>query len=371
MDEERTFPDAESTEALSEPLVARYARWTGVGSPFTIVDTLVGPEPAPGEVLVEVDLATVCGSDIHTVAGHRPAPAPAVLGHEQVGRVVAVGPGEPPRCLDGTVVAPGLRVVWSVAVSCGRCARCRRDMPHKCLELRKYGHEPLDELSPLRGGFATHCLLLPGTTIVAVPGELPDVVAAPASCAAATVAAVLAEAPWVAAGTRVLVNGAGMLGLTAVAMLAGAGADVVAVDPDAARREQAARFGAAASPGDASSVGEVDLALELSGAPGAPQSCVDTLAVGGTAVLAGTVSPGPGMVVDPQRLVRQLHLLVGVHNYRPADLQTAVDFLSRNHRDRPFAELVEGRYRLDDIDESFAAARRSSAPRQALVPRAV
>ncbi|MDI5976085.1 alcohol dehydrogenase catalytic domain-containing protein, partial [Amycolatopsis magusensis] len=194
---------------------ARYARWDGTGRPFTVVEAGVPGSLRPGEVLARVDLATVCGSDLHTVHGRRSSPAPSVLGHEQVGTVLASAPGL--RCADGTPVTPGLRIVWSVTASCGRCDRCVRDMPQKCAGLRKYGHEPLDPDAPFTGGFATHCVLLPGTTIVAVPDGLPDVVASPASCATATVAAALAV-PGDLAGRRVLVAGAGMLGVTAVAM---------------------------------------------------------------------------------------------------------------------------------------------------------
>jgi putative phosphonate catabolism associated alcohol dehydrogenase len=349
---------------------ARYARWDGVGASFTVVPAAVPRVPGPGEVLVEIDLATVCGSDLHTVTGHRPAPAPGVLGHEQVGRVVAVGPGAPPSCVDGAPVVPGARIVWSVAASCGACARCRRDVPQKCLLLRKYGHEPLDEAAPLTGGFATHCIVLPGTAIVTVPDDVPDVVAGPASCATATVAAVLAAAGPIEPGARALVSGAGMLGLTAVAMLAQAGAHVLAVDPDGARREQARRFGAADVAPDGAGAADVDVAVELSGAAAAVGSCLAALAVGGVAVLAGSVSPGPAVPLDPERLVRGLHRVVGVHNYRPADLQAAVGFLAAHHRAYPFAELVAGRYRLDELDEAVAAARRGPAPRQAVVPGA-
>ncbi|OZM78074.1 zinc-binding dehydrogenase [Pseudonocardia sp. MH-G8] len=349
---------------------ARYARWDGVGEPFTVVPAAVPHVPGPGEVLVEIDLATVCGSDLHTVAGHRASPAPGVLGHEQVGHVVAVGPGVPARYVDGAPVVPGARVVWSVTSSCGACVRCRRDMPQKCLQLRKYGHEPLDEAAPLTGGFATHCVVLPGTAIVAVPDDVPDAVAGPASCATATVAAVLAAAGPVVPGARALVSGAGMLGLTAVAMLAQAGAHVLAVDPDAARRAQARRFGAAEVAPDGADAADVDVAVELSGAAEAVNSCLDALAVGGVAVLAGSVSPGPAVPLDPERLVRGLHRVVGVHNYRPGDLQAAVDFLAAHHRTYPFAELVGGRYRLDEIDEAVASARRGPAPRQAVVPGA-
>lgn len=182
---------------ISDGLLAvRYARWDGVGRPFTLVTTTTPGSPDEGEVLVRIDLATVCGSDLHTVNGKRPSPVPALLGHEQVGTVLAVGPGAP-SCVDGTAVVPGMRVVWSVTASCGTCPRCLRDHPQKCRDLRKYGHESLDEQAPLTGGFATHCVLLPGTAIVAVPEGLPDAVAAPASCATATVAAAIAAAgPW-------------------------------------------------------------------------------------------------------------------------------------------------------------------------------
>lgn len=349
-------------------LEARYARWDGVGAPFTVVATRTPRVPGPGEVLVRVDLATVCGSDLHTVSGRRASPAPGVLGHEQVGTVVALGPGAPARCVDDTVPAPGTRVVWSVTASCGRCDRCRADLPQKCRELRKYGHEPLTGDWPLSGGFATHCVLRPGTAVVAVPDALPDVVAAPASCATATVAAALAAGRRVFDGARMLVTGAGMLGLTAVAMAAHAGAEVIVSDPHPERRAAARAFGAARAVEPGERVAGVDVVVELSGAPSAVAAGLDALAVGGTLVLAGSVSPGPAVPLDPERLVRGLHTVVGVHNYRPADLQAAVDFLAAHHAAHPFAELVAGRFALDDIDAAFAAAQRGPAPRQAVLP---
>ncbi|MFI6941788.1 zinc-binding dehydrogenase [Streptomyces sp. NPDC050418] len=344
----------------------RYARWDAPGRPFTVVGTETAAVPGPGEVLVRTDLATVCGSDLHTASGRRASPAPGVLGHEQVGTVLATGGAV--RCHDGTPVVPGLRVVWSVTASCGACDRCGRGLTRKCRSLFKYGHERLDARAPLTGGFATHCVLRPGTAIVAVPDTLPDEVAAPASCATATVAAVLAAAGPLA-GRRVLVTGAGMLGVTAVAMAAQAGAAVTAVDPDPQRRAQARRFGAAEVLATATATeAEADVALELSGHPDAVRTCLDALTTGGTAVLAGSVSPGPAVTFDPERLVRGLHRIEGVHNYRAADLQHAVAFLTAHHTTYPFAGLVEGRYGLNTLDDAFAAAHGARAPRQAVRP---
>jgi putative phosphonate catabolism associated alcohol dehydrogenase len=240
-------------------------------------------------------------------------------------------------------------------------------MTQKCRRLRKYGHEPLDGAAPLTGGFATHCVLLPGTAIVEVPDDVPDVVASPASCATATVAAVL-RAGGELTGRRVLITGAGMLGVTAVAMAATAGARVVAVDPDPVRRERAVRFGAHEVTADAAGTEPVDVAVELSGVPSAVAACLEALDVGGVAVLAGSVSPGDPVPMDPERLVRGLHTVVGVHNYGPADLRDAMDFLAAHHRRYPFAELVGGPFALDDLDRAIVAARAGTAPRQAVAP---
>ena len=80
------------------------------------------------------------------------------------------------------------------------------------------------------------------------------------------------------------------------------------------------------------------------------------------------MSPGPDVRLDPERLVRGLNRIVGVHNYHPRDLLTAVDFITEHHRTRPFADLVAGRYGLTELDAAFAAARRAEAPRQAIAP---
>lgn len=330
----------------------RYARWDGVGSPFTIVTTDQPGDLGVGEVLVEVELATICGSDLHTVAGHRPAPAPSVLGHEQVGRVVATGVGSP--------VAPGERVVWSVTVSCGACPRCARGLEQKCVRLRKFGHEPITAGWTLSGGFATHAVLPLGTAIVPAPEDLPAAVAAPASCATATVAAMLDAVPAVA-GRRVLITGAGLLGVTAAAMCSSAGAEVTVCDPDPARRLLARRFGAehVLAPDElptANAAGAADVALELSGSAAAVAGCLAALDVGGHLVLAGSVSPGPAVAIDPERIVRNLLSVTGVHNYRPAHLRRAVAFLAGHHHRFSFADLVAEPCRLTEIERGIERA---------------
>jgi putative phosphonate catabolism associated alcohol dehydrogenase len=356
--------------AVNGAVAARYARWDGVGRPITVVTTSAATDPGPGRVLVAIDLATICGSDLHTVHGRRNAPYPGILGHEQVGHVVAIGSGARPHYPSGAEVAIGDRVVWSITASCGRCRNCVWGLEQKCLHLKKYGHEALDNAWPLNGGFASHCVLLPGTTIVEVPDSVPDTVAAPASCATATVAAVLdaAELDRHRDPTRILITGAGMLGITAAAMADALGAWVAVCDPDPARQETAYSFGADLVVGDAEEVPPVDVALELSGSPVAVEACIACLDVGGRAVLAGSVAASQPISIDPEHLVRNLMTITGVHNYRPQHLRTAVDFLVAHHDRYPFAELVAAAADLDHLDDALRRAAGSQSLRQSVCP---
>lgn len=305
------------------PRVTMAAVWTGAG-----VDVRTVPIPAlgAGEVLVRVRLATVCGSDLHTVTGRRPAACPSVLGHEAVGDVVVAGPGAD--------IQVGQRVIWSVTVACGECPRCRSGLSAKCLSVRKVGHEPFDGDWALSGSYAAHVVLPRGTTIAVVPDALSDAVAAPAACATATVMATL-EAAGELGGRRVLIGGAGMLGLTAVAACADAGADVQVVDRNADRLALATGFGGRASNG-----GRVDVAIDYTGSSAAVADALGRLDIGGTLVLAGSVTPGPPLAVDPETVVRQWLTITGVHNYEPRHLHRAVEFLDRTRERHPWDALV-------------------------------
>ncbi|KRC61272.1 alcohol dehydrogenase [Agromyces sp. Root81] len=332
-----------------------------------------GVRLAEGEALVEVELATICGSDVHTVSGHRSAPAPLVLGHEQVGRVVAVGEGAVRA--DGELLGLGDRVVWSVTVSCGDCDRCRRGLTQKCRTLAKYGHERVHRGWELSGGFATHVQLRAGTATVRVTEALPAAIAAPASCATATAVAALdaAAATVDLDGALVLVTGAGMIGLSVAAMAIEAGAVVVVADPDASRREFVRRLGAVAadplargaSPErldavlaglEARGLREVLVAVEASGTAAAVRTVLDVVGVGGVAVLVGSVSPGSEVSLDPETVVRRLVTVTGVHNYTAGQLERAVEFLERSWQSLPFDELVGATHPLTELDLALEEA---------------
>ncbi|WP_307802868.1 alcohol dehydrogenase catalytic domain-containing protein [Frigoribacterium sp. PvP032] len=398
----RSMPSTRSTR--STPSTGEEARAASSGAPSGRVDLRLDPAPtamvwtqpgrphdavavpsvhlAPGDLLVAVELATICGSDVHTTRGDRGAPAPLVLGHEQVGRVAAAGEGA--VAVDGSSVAVGQRVVWSLTVSCDRCATCRRGLPQKCEAVLKYGHERLVTGWELSGGFATHVHVRAGTAVVPVADDLDPALLAPVSCGTATARAALDSAAQITdlAGAVLLVLGGGLIGLTVTAMATDAGARVVVVDPDASRRALAARFGAVATasptatPGSDDSVehalgaagGAPRVAVEASGSPHAVASALALLDTGGVAVLVGSVFPAPAVPLDAESVVRRLATIRGVHNYAPRHLVAAARFVEERHLAWPLAELVGETVTLADLDAGIAAAAAGGSVRVGVRP---
>lgn len=339
------------------------------------------PDLQPGEVLVRVTCSTLCGSDVHTYEGRRSTPVPTILGHEILGTVEALAPGEAVTDASGSPLAVGDRITWSIAASCGGCFFCHHHVPQKCEQLFKYGHERIVPEHPFSGGLAEHCHLAAGTAILRVPDSLPDVVACPANCATATVAAALRVGEG-CKGETILVQGAGMLGLTACAMARSRGAEeVVVCDVDAERLQRALLFGATRAvlvsedPASLSeAVGEVtegrgvDLALEMSGAPSSVEAGLKLVRIGGRYVLIGSTFPAPSVALDPEAVVRRLLRITGNHNYMPVDLADAVAFLLQHGAEYPFAELVYDSFSLGDAEAAFRHAIQGEDLRVAVRP---
>ncbi len=325
----------------STPRTADALVWLG-GDSFER-QSLTVPTLEAGESLIRLTTATVCGSDRHTVAGHRPGACPSVLGHEGVGRVAATQAG----------LTVGDRVVFAVTSVCGTCVSCRRGLSAKCAQVAKVGHESTASGWALSGTYASHIVLTRGVAVAVVPDSVPDAVAATAGCAVATVMAVL-DAAGDLAGRRVFVNGLGMLGLTAVAAAKSRGAaEVIAFDP-APDRGRLAEAAGADTLVTADLPVDVDVAIELSGAEAGVRACLNALGVGGTAVLAGSVSPGPQVSIDPEHIVRGWRTITGVHNYEPHHLTQAVDFLAGDGAGMPWEDILGGPIGLDDLPAEFA-----------------
>ncbi len=340
------------------------------------------PELAAREALVRVTCSTLCGSDVGTFFGRRPAPTPTILGHEIMGRIEQLSDSEPPTDWTGQSLAIGDRVTWTVAANCGTCFYCKTDIPQKCENLFKYGHEKISEHHPFSGGLAEFCHLAPGTTILKVADSLPDTVVCPVNCATATVAAGFRLTGQSLQGSTVLVVGAGMLGLMSSAMARAKGADeVIVCDVQNDRLEQARQFGATQvfRVGDDPIILEeliaeategrgVDLAMDLTGVADAMDITLAHLRIGGACAWIGAVHPSRPVSVNAETIVRRMIKIVGVHNYAPEDLAESLAFIESNVKTYPFEELVSQSFALLDANEAFAAARDSGAYRVAVTP---
>lgn len=368
------------TTAAARTTGSRAAIFAGTPGELRL-DTLPTPRPGPGEMRVRVLGCTLCGSDLHSIHGRRQVPVPTVLGHEIVGRIEAWGDAAPPRDATGAPLAAGDRVTWAVVAACGRCLACRRGLPQKCRRGTKYGHEPLRPGRELLGGLAEHCLLVEGTAVVRLPEALPLEIACPASCATATAMAVCEAGGVIDVGAAphhrvtaphdatsdatVCVLGAGLLGLSAIACAAAAGARVICVEPDPHRLTLAQACGATACcpPEAAAAIVEsttggegCDAVLELSGASSGWETSWGLVRTGGRIVLAGAVVPVPAVTVEPEQIVRRHVSIHGVHNYAPRHLVTAVAFLAAHGARLPLADLVAEWFPLERIDEAVARA---------------
>jgi L-iditol 2-dehydrogenase len=313
------------------------------------------PQPGPGEVLVRVGSVGVCGSDVHYYEHGRIGPyvvdAPLVLGHEAGGEVVALGPGV-------DALAVGQRVSLEPGVPCRACEQCLAGRYNLCPDVRFFATPPYD------GAFCEY-VAMPAVFVHPVPDEVSD--------DAAGLLEPLSVGVWacrrggVAPGSRVLVTGAGPIGLvTAQAARAYGASEVVVTDVNPHRLDLVRRMGAVALDVSRSPVGESgvepDVLLECSGHPRATWDAMLTVARAGRVVLIGM---GGDELPIPLPYVQDHELLVtGAFRYANT-WPVAIALAASGAVD--LDGLVTGHYRLDDVEQALTAPRRDPTTVKAVV----
>jgi len=220
------------------------------GKPLSVEPAELGT-PAPGEVLVEVKAAGVCHSDLHPARGDWPMKTPVVLGHEGAGIVREVGAGV-------TSVRPGDHVVFCWAPACGVCAPCREGRAVLCDRLEKvtyrnrlpsgasHVHARDQAVAPFLGTACfSDCVIVPEDGAIRVPADVGFDALATVGCAVVTGVGAVINAAQATPGSRVVVIGAGGVGLNVMQGAAIAGCEtIVAIDVRPRPLEIAKRFGA-------------------------------------------------------------------------------------------------------------------------------
>ncbi|HZR81129.1 MAG TPA: Zn-dependent alcohol dehydrogenase [Candidatus Binatia bacterium] len=288
------------------------------GQPLAIYDDVVIGEPSAGQVRVRVEHCGVCHSDLSIADGVFPSLTPVVLGHEAAGVVDAVG-------ADVKGLAPGDHVVLTPIPPCGTCYWCVRGEPGVCVNATGIQTSALpDGTTGLsRGGapvyrgvgvgaFAEY-VLTPATGAVKVADDVPLDVACVLGCAVQTGVGAVLNTARVEPGATVLVLGLGGVGLSIVQGARVAGASrIIAVDPVAARRQVALRFGAtdAIDPRAADVVSRTfeltevgaDYAFDAVGRASLVQDALRATRNGGTTVAVGAPPIDEAITIAPAAL---------------------------------------------------------------------
>ena len=343
------------------------AVFNGAGLPFEFITRQV-PFIKAGEILIRNLYTTLCGSDIHTYCGRRIEPAQVVLGHEIVGDILWIDPAHSGKDLRGDTIKIGDRVTWSIFAVPENVAAPRKDMPQKSEHLFKYGHALAQGDDVFNGGLADYCVLLANTAFIKIAASIPLKVAATISCAHSTVMGALRVSGDLT-GKKVLIYGAGLLGLSCVAMCKEAGAARIGlIDNDTSRLVWGEKFGAShvyafREQGAPFPWQDADVVFDMTGSPQAMKAGIDSLAVGGIAVWIGAVFPDKPVQVDAQQIVRKVLQVRGLHNYNYQDFLKATIFIENNYLKYPFEALIEKEYPLEEIVDAFAFASNSKPVR--------
>ncbi len=351
---------------------SRAAVFVGSGKPFDLREYPV-PDPEPGAIVVKIHLTNICGSDLHQWRGDGGSNLPEggrVLGHEMVGEVARLGQGVASDSV-GRPLAEGDRVVYTYFYPCRRCWACTSGHFSLCTRRAAHYQESADTWPHLNGGFADYYYLRPGHFVFKVPDELPDDLVAPSNCAVSQVIYSLRQADF-AFGDTLVVQGAGGLGLYAIAVAREMGAEqIIAIDALPQRLELARQFGADEAisleeyPTDEARVQRVReltgrrgarVVLEVVGMPRVIPEGLQMVRPGGTYVDVGVISAGFKVELAPSTLLRNNTRYVAVNHYEPIVLAQALEFLRRNRSRYPFHKIVSHRFPLAQINEAFRQA---------------
>ncbi|WP_345479026.1 Zn-dependent alcohol dehydrogenase [Amnibacterium soli] len=358
------------------------------GEPLAIEDVALDA-PGPGEVLVRIEAAGVCHSDLHYMTGDLPAKLPIVVGHEGAGIVEALGPGA------GERVAVGDRVALLWRPRCGECDACVRGNPVLCRYGRVFAQtnglfDGTTRLSSSDGSERIHHLMgvscfaervvVSETSVALVPDGVPPEVAAIAACAVITGVGAVLNAVESPGGRPLGILGAGGVGLAAVmgAHLAGA-EPIIAIDLDPAKLELARRFGAthAIDAGNEDVLARVQeltgegvpWMIDAVGAPATMQQAVACLAPEGVLVAIGLSRADATFPVPINELVQRQKRIVGsLYGSSNPRIDLPRIFALYLAGRLPLDELIGTRRPLAEVNEAYAELRQGAAGRGILIP---
>jgi L-iditol 2-dehydrogenase len=331
------------------------------------------PEPEPGALVLAMEIATVCASDVHAWRGAYdgviPTELPVILGHEGVGRIVAIGDGAE-RDSMGARLNLGDRIIWTPE-PCMRCRVCNVNQDPAACPNKAIGMFISSEAAPhFHGTFAEYSYVRPRSGRLRVPDEVESGWASAASCAARTVIKAVGKVGQIDYMDSVVIQGAGPLGLFATALVSVQNPrQIIVIGAPDARLAIAQQWGATHTisvdeyPTAEDRIGAVrsltdsdgaSLVFEVAGVPGVVTEGIEMVARHGRYVIVGSAA-GPPQPISPHRIVNQDLTLIGSFSGNVDAYYRALEFM-RVHRDRFDWNLVLGAsYPLDRVTDALEA----------------
>ena len=334
--------------------------------------------PGPTEILVRLEAAGICHSDLSVVDGNRVRPVPMLLGHEAAGRVVEVG-------ADVTDLEPGQRVVMSFLPRCEQCANCAADgrlpctagsksngegsLLHGSMHLSRGGETVYHHLGV--SGFASHAVV-DRASAVPVDDDIPADIAAVLGCAVLTGGGAVLNAAKPRPEDSIMIVGLGGVGMAALITAVSQGISrIVAVDTLAEKLEHARRLGAheTYTPQQLAEQGvKAKFVVECAGSARAFETAFAATDVGGTTITAGLPSPDSRAQLSPLTITAEARTIVGSYlgSAVPARDIPKYAQLWRDGK-LPVEELISSRIALADINQAMDQLADGKAVRQVIM----
>lgn len=307
--------------------------------PFSLqLDDKPRPSRAPGEALVRIQRVGLCGTDFHIFSGNQPFLSyPRVMGHELAGEIVEVD--------DRSSLTVGSLVTINPYLPCGTCIACRKAKPNCCTQIRVMGVH-------IDGGM-TEYVSVPEKAVVPVPGLTPDQAA---MVEFLSIGAHAVRRGGITSEDRVLVVGAGPIGVAAALFAQLAGAEVSLIDTNAGRLDYAAKaigLHHTATVGDGveawlkgrTNGDGFDAVFDATGSARAIEKGFSYVAHGGRYILVSVVKDTISFA-DPEFHKREM-TLIGSRNATRHDFQLVIDLIREGAI--PTAALQTHAFALEDL----------------------
>jgi alcohol dehydrogenase len=353
-------------------------------APLRVAELTLDP-PGPGELLIRIDAAGLCHSDLSVVNGDRPRPMPMALGHEATGIVEALGSADDPAFKIGD------RVVMAFLPACGECEDCVAGESYLCGpgsrangegRMLRGGSRLREGDMPIKhhlgvSGFAEYAVV-DRRSAVKIDGDVPPEIAALFGCAVLTGVGAVMNSAKVQPGESVVVYGLGGVGLSALLGAVASGASpVIAIDPVPAKRELALKLGAAAAFAPAEAEAGIksvlprgaDVVIETAGKAAVLLAAYAAGRRGARIVTVGLPNPADMLSFPAVSLVAEGKTLMGSYMGSAVPARDIPKYIRLWKAGRlPVENLLTSQSPLSDINSLLDALEDGSAIRQILLP---